>query len=379
MVCRRNVHSDEAAASGPGGTMPALTGVRAIACIWVVLCHAGLGFGPDRPAWMSTYLVPGFLGVDLFFILSGFILSTVHIDMSLDMREIGRFYLKRIFRVYPLEICMMLCLAANAWRLNKIGNGGWYDLHTFLPVVLMIQPYYEHPPIIGWLSTNWSVGIELSCYLTFPILLVALRGRGRLPTLMALVVFLLLEAMCQVVYLENYFGRGAVLRGFSGFGLGASVAFAIREGPRFGVRTTTMFGIGCSLAIFGLLMEQCLWPIPLCMAGLIASLSCGSGPIKRFCEIGVVVWLGEISYSIYLVHSVFMGEWGWWWVGKLRWNLPGPAASAAWIAVTLLISVLVSAATYYGIEQPCRRLGNVTLTWLSRRSLAQEEPSQQIV
>jgi peptidoglycan/LPS O-acetylase OafA/YrhL len=74
-----------------------------------------------------------------------------------------------------------------------------------------------------------------------------------------------------------------------------------------------------------------------------------------------------------------MGEWGWWWVGKLRWNLPGPAASAAWIAVTLLISVLVSAATYYGIEQPCRRLGNVTLTWLSRRSLAQEEPSQQIV
>jgi len=314
---------------------------------------------------MSTYLIPGFLGVDLFFILSGFLIAIVHKDMSLDVRDLGGFYLKRIFRVYPLEIGVMLFMLAYAWWQHKIGPG-WCDLHTFLPILLMVQPYYDQPPIIGWLATNWSVGIELGCYLVFPILLVVLRGRGRMMNLIWLLLFLVLEALGRFYYLESFFGPGAVLRGFAGFGLGASMAFVVQSGPRLRVRTTTTIGLGCVAAIGGLLMEQVLWPIPLFMAGLIASLSYRAGPIVRLFEWGGVVWLGKISYSIYLIHSVFMGEWGWWWVAELRMHLPDPVAAVAWVAVSLLVSATLSALTYYGIERPFRWLGQITANRFSR-------------
>jgi peptidoglycan/LPS O-acetylase OafA/YrhL len=316
--------------------------------------------------WMETWLIPGYLGVDLFFILSGFIISLVHIDMSPDMRELGSFYVKRIFRVYPLDVCVMLFLAANAWRLNQIGNG-WYDRQTFLPVLLMIQPYFMHPPINGWLATNWSVGIELSCYLAFPALLILLRRRGRIVGLTSLAVFLALEGLCQFYYRQRFFGPGAIFRGLAGFGLGASAAFAARAWPRFSARTTTIIGLTCIAAILGLLMEQIQWPIPLCMAGLIASLSYRSGPIVRFCEMRIVVWLGEISYSIYLVHSIFLGGWGWWWVAEIRAHMPGRVAPAAWIAVCLGVTTIISALTYYAIERPCRRLGGMIAKRISGR------------
>ena len=308
--------------TAPG--VPALTGVRALACVWVVLSHIAQHEHAALPEGMLRLAGPGFLGIDVFFILSGFVLPMAHPGLPLRARPLAGFALKRLWRVYPLDVAVMLALLLRAWALGMLGPG-WFEPRYFLPVLLMVQPYTD-PPIVGWLATNWSVGIELACYGAFPLLALFLRRLPAVPLAALLVCLLLAEAATQRVWLAHVYGVGALARGGCGFMLGVA-GFACVE--RFGLparRWLAAAEVAVITATLMLLWTGALWAVPVCLSLLILCLPAAAGPVGWLTRRPVVVWLGEISYSIYLVHGVVLGSGAWRGLDRARAAWPDPWA-----------------------------------------------------
>src|SRR5690349_25057093 len=93
--------------ASPGEAIPGLTGLRGIGAVWVLLFHW---------SWMRYGQVPvldrGYMGVDLFFLLSGFVLTHVYLKtLPLNVRAYRKFLIVRLARIYPLHLFVLLCLA----------------------------------------------------------------------------------------------------------------------------------------------------------------------------------------------------------------------------------------------------------------------------
>jgi peptidoglycan/LPS O-acetylase OafA/YrhL len=164
-------------------------------------------------------LFMGYTGVDMFFVLSGFILTSVYLDLAPS--GLGDFALRRILRIYPLHLAVLAFIAIMSW-FSIIWSYAGADWATLPAVALLIHPYLglNHG---YWNGVTWSAGIELSCYLWFPVALFLLR---RLPT----VVFLLLIAAAaytewtfQAVSPAEWTGWLSVARGWHGFALGMAL------------------------------------------------------------------------------------------------------------------------------------------------------------
>jgi peptidoglycan/LPS O-acetylase OafA/YrhL len=332
--------------------VPALTGIRAVACLWVFAAHAAPGYTPPLPARVMDLLAPGWLGVDIFFTLSGFILVTVY--ARLRLRGARSFYVRRLLRVYPLNIFLMAYIAANAAAHGRIGPG-WFDLHNFVPYLLMLETLWPRTVGVGWLPTNWSVGVELICYAVFPLAIILLR---RAPTVL-LWPALLAVAAGQAASLHHFGaaidGAAGVARGLTGFFTGAVAATLVARRP-VGARPAAAVECLATALIPVLLLAQLLWLVPTCAAVLIAALARQAGPVSRILSTRVAVWLGDISYSIYLVHGLILGDWSGIWLRDARAALPEPLGSLVWLCLILGVTLAVAALTYRFVERPARTL-----------------------
>ncbi|HEY5007111.1 MAG TPA: acyltransferase, partial [Caulobacteraceae bacterium] len=159
--------------------IPSLTGLRGIAAIWVMLFHISLSAPLIGAAWLSRIGVfpVGWVGVDLFFVLSGFILMWVHgAEFERPTGAVtGRFALARIVRVYPLSLAvlgliLLLALADPgfvAWyRLKDADN---FSLSAFVRTAFLATRW------VGadggdWNQPVWSLSVELVGYAAFPLL-----------------------------------------------------------------------------------------------------------------------------------------------------------------------------------------------------------------
>lgn len=171
----------------------ALTGIRGLAATWVLLFHVVPMTAQSIPSirWLSRFSVSGDLGVDLFFILSGFVLSysyspTRIFGESARQSDRIRCYLHflsvRLARIYPIQILVLLALAVAVAashylhiNLNQSGTFGW----DFVRNILLIQGW-DLSTHLSWDGPAWSVSCEWAAYIAFPfILLVAARIRRR--------------------------------------------------------------------------------------------------------------------------------------------------------------------------------------------------------
>lgn len=318
-----------------------LTALRGLASVWVVLHHTVPLLFPAAPVLLAQVVGLGHAAVDMFFVLSGFILARLYGDMGLA--DAPSFWLRRLCRVYPLHLAIMLALAAmalvtTALHINRTGH----DWPTFPFVLLLIQPYV--PGASSWNAPSWSIGIELACYLLFPAVVRLLR---HLPSA-ALTGLVLVMVVAETVVLSHdagvIEGDGALLRGLAGFYLGAVLGVLARQARM------AKPSAACTLAASGIATGIALASpavVVLATALLIAGLDAERGPIARLLSAGWIVWLGRVSFSIYLLHAPLL-------VLLDRLHLPGgPAVEAAAMALLLLPA---SALTYRFIEQPGRRL-----------------------
>ncbi len=351
------------AATGGLGRIPALDGIRAIAVIAVLLFHAGV-------SWMPG----GTLGVDAFFVLSGFLITALLVgehDRGGRIR-LGGFYLRRVRRLLP-ALVLVLLFVGIVWGLllaKKTPSLRGDALYTMAYVAnwhfaLSGQGYFASFSAPSPLLHTWSLAVEEQFYLLWPLVVGLLMARGRSVARWAGGLAALAFAATFVEYLAGiwtdrlYYGTdtraipllaGAAfgawyVRRPAGFALGrrASVAlgaFGLVAAAAVGWAFGGVSGQSTTLYRGGFLL------LALAVVVIIASVALvPAGPLARVLSLGPLRYLGWISYGVYLWHwPLFLL------LTHQRTGLAGAGLLAVRFAVTLAMSVL----SYHLIELPVR-------------------------
>ncbi|WP_162937572.1 acyltransferase family protein [Indioceanicola profundi] len=350
--------------------LAALDGLRGIAALLVALLHFK-HFGPwfEVPWLGGTQLIQkGYLWVDLFFVLSGFILAHVHAGEFLDgpvrWNRVRGFWWARFARVYPLHIATLaLLIGLVATGMVEGGNrsvGRCYDPGNLAASVVLLNAWGVTDGLC-WNVPSWSISAEAAAYALFPWLvpLVMLVPRGWhmvLPAACIGTLTLLAEGLGQGrLNLHHDFG---VVRCLPSFILGIWLFREWRSGARWLRLVQTDTGCVLAGATVALLMHHGVHDelTVAAMALLVAGLSGNRGSAGRVFGSRPLVWLGSISYAAYMLHwPLLLVMWALlqaWFPGQE--SSPGYLAEIALYAVFFTLLLAVSAASYRLVEVPAR-------------------------
>jgi peptidoglycan/LPS O-acetylase OafA/YrhL len=340
------------------GRWPALDGLRAVAVAAVVGFHFGV-------------VPPGWVGVDIFFVISGFLITTLLLEESQRLGRISvrRFWARRALRLGPALLCAIAFAFALSWLCTSAAR---HDTATGLPWVLLYSGNWVRaigPNSLGLLGHTWSLAIEEQFYLLWPLVCVVLVARARDLTKAAVVVSGL--ALADAVYLMFAMQHWGSIRAYYGtdtraVGLLAGSALALgilsrrsaarADGPwqRYSgpLTVVSLFIFICICAVYSNSQsESALVLIAATLASvvLIARLVLKPvGGMAALLSTSSAMWLGRRSYGIYLYH---------WPIALLfleRCHLSG-APRAAVLCGCILLSVLVAGASYRWVETPFLR------------------------
>ena len=176
--------------------VPALDGLRAIAVLLVVLIHVT---GTFAPKWRERIVPGGFIGVDIFFVLSGFLITTLLLQehRGANRIRIGNFYRATALRLLPV---LFVFVAVHTVYTYAIGINGHNERSALLSVVFYYSNWSSITTVLtmpAGLAHVWSLAVEEQFYLVWPlVLLVILRLRLRVPATLAL--FALLVAAVDI-------------------------------------------------------------------------------------------------------------------------------------------------------------------------------------
>jgi len=298
------------------GEVKPLTGLRGVGAAVVMFYHYGQPFEP-RGVVTHFHFRQGYLAVDCFYILSGFVLAYSYGEWfagRFELARFGDFMLRRVARLYPAYLVIMSVVFLKT-VLNLSGNGALshYRAYDYILNILMMTGVGLHVyPII---SDAWSVSAEMVAYLFFPVLVFfAVFCR---PVVSALVFCLAVAGLILVARsglgvqgpLDVVDGASVypILRCLAGFTLGL-LLFRISRAPA--VRSLMESEFLCALAVCAVLAAWWLHTTDLvifaCMVGLVFGLSFNGSIANRLFGNKPIHYLGEISYSLYLIHPTFI-------------------------------------------------------------------------
>ncbi|WAC49632.1 acyltransferase [Asticcacaulis sp. SL142] len=334
----------------------ALTGLRGIAAIYVVLYHmTGHYRFPDA---IRPFIKHGYISVDLFFILSGFVMALTYGKLFMDgfkWPDYKRFLWVRLARVYPLYLLMTVITAILI--VTVLGKTYFREdlVRAILPNLTMTQAWGLANSIV---RPTWSISTEWMAYLLFPpFVWAALRAPKRVAmagavislSVLALIAFgpsflaktELLRRTGPLDIASSY-APGTMLRCLASFFIGL-VAYRLRDFVSAKWVTPTV------VAILALLLWR-FSDIALIAAFmvLIMALSHDKGPVARAINVNWVHGLGLLSYAIYLIHDAVL-----YLMFKAAPPLPGP--KELWLIISMAVIIGLSALAHYGFEVPSRR------------------------
>jgi peptidoglycan/LPS O-acetylase OafA/YrhL len=331
-----------------------LDSLRGIGALAVMIWHATwVAFGgADGP---GILLLPrrGYLAVDLFFMLSGFVLAHVYTaDFAnrLDLRRYAAFIWARLARIYPVHLLSILLL------LRLYGQTSWYSGRALVLNLLLLQgPWLPHTT---WNHPSWSISAEWHAYLLFPLVCAAL---WRLPVKAAAAVAIACALVLVLTCAESQWGLANVTSGplslaraLPEFITGMLVYRAYRTGWCRALWQSDLFLASTAVAILAL---SCAWPtdlaIILLLPGLLLAAATNQGRARSLLISPPLQFLGDISYSLYMIHytcliTIFDALFGVDSVGAP--TAPRIMAFFAGIALSLAFATAVSR----GIEYPAR-------------------------
>src|SRR5256886_2850710 len=298
-------------ASNAAQYVPALTGIRALAALLVLGMHTeeNVPFGLDS---FLPFFARGYLGVDFFFVLSGFIITHVYFArlVSPSRSAVQIFLWHRFIRLYPVHITVLAGLVAivsvagaAGFTLNNPQEWQWNDL--FWQLTLLHAWGVTASP--GWNAPSWSISAEWFAYLLFPLLapaLVRIRGRGiaLLVAVAALAATALLFAAANWT-LNTWVGAPALTRVFGEFVCGAALCRAVALSNKLALPRGDILATGAFVAfLFGASVGVQDFALVALLALTILGTALSSGHARRILGSRALVWLGEISYSVYMVH-----------------------------------------------------------------------------
>lgn len=347
--------------------------MRFWAALWVALFHFGGFVGVALDRFQLT--LKGYLGVDFFFILSGFILAHVYRAPLLERRgtyDHVRFLVKRLARIYPMHVAMIAAYVVLGYLTRmlhmEVENPARFDFSKIPMQLLLVHAWWEQGFELN--TPSWSISAEWFAYLWFPLVMLVARSPR------ALFVGGLLAFTAWYFGSLYWFGEASTRVGFGGCGLlriapEFTIGVALRELLETGALPLTRGPLAVaawlSAIAVGLFLRLPDYVFVLAFVFIIAAGAERARSGRRgWLEHPRHAYLGEISYALYMVHGL---------VGLIGFNLvdalaPGVASGPyflrllAWSTV-MGCMVLTAAIAERVIERPGRRL----LMALGQRSL----------
>jgi len=288
-----------------------LTSIRGFAALFVVWYHIAMSF-TKQDFWFFHLFVNGDLSVDLFFVLSGFILHHVYKDKNI-YQNYKNFILNRIARIYPLHIITLFFLLILITLDQSVANNYKviFSSTSFLLNLILVQNWGFIPP--SWNMVSWSISAEWFMYLLFPFMMYfsVFFKFNQKPLIYFFFSILLLSIYYLIICffkLEGYGGisLGGMIRVFFEFSLGFCI---------YGLRvlllkyrninhSTLITALLCLGLISTLIWQNLLYLFLPISAVVILNLSMAENKISHVFEKKICVWLGEISYSLYMWHWI---------------------------------------------------------------------------
>lgn len=369
----------------PVGSVPELDGLRALAIVLVLLRHAVVPFRPAGEPVLAiagwdavTPLVNGWMGVDLFFVLSGFLI-THHLCRryggALDRRSAGDYLMRRALRIVPAYYAMLFVVAAGLVPLYAVAEK---DLGQRVLGHLLFMQDYLAPDI---LVVFWSLGVEEKFYLLAPLLLAGvlwvrrpalqyaiLAGVALLPTLFRWQTAARFAGPLEYERWFQLFRSGFHLS-FDGLVLGMLCALVHRDRTRWpwlqDRRVASTFFWAGAVVIAWLLGARPLSDaighfekvylgavVAVGMSGMLLGLALGGGPRRWFQGRGAFV-VARLSYALYLTHYALIPA-----AVALLDAAFGPATLpplgrfVLFLPIYLALSFAAASVLHYGVEKP---------------------------
>jgi peptidoglycan/LPS O-acetylase OafA/YrhL len=383
-----------------------LTGVRFIAAFWVLLYHYQPAFataGLLVPV-VHEFLRIGSLGVDLFFALSGFILTYTYLEKlgpAFKARGAGRFLWLRLARIYPVHLVMLNVAGLAAIAVSLVGAGDarerdWLNPISYLKQLFLVQEWGSEPDR-GWNFVAWSLSMEWFAYLFFPfIALVLWRLRDRFPApALAVCAFISLTPLLYIgISRDNdpflTLGWASSVRVLTEFVAGAFVYLVVRRLKQDGGGKPSR-----RVSRVALILS---WSVPLAI--VIISVVLGRIPALEYPGLPneaprlyviiipfLIVWIGAlaltdrgpaaflshrrlvlggfISYSLYMIHLVWFSLWR---AGMSAIGIDGGPLYVIGLVGLLVMAVVFAYGMWRFVEEPARE-------WLRSKIGVRVEPA----
>jgi len=348
----------------------ALTGVRALAAIWVVLFHIQAELTatfPGAQAFIEAAFASGYLGVDLFFILSGFIISYNYADWfaTASPRRYATFLWARLARIYPVHLFTLALMLIFVVTRQDV-----FDLAVRMPERFTLDLLFENLALVqawalpidtSWNVPAWSISAEWAGYLLFPIF-VALVGVLRRPVTMLVAIPLLILVPALVYLATDY--PGTMAYGLPRFAAEFTVGCLLFRLYRLQIWRAAPWG-AIGLGAFALTvvlggvsarlgLEPFTWA-PLALATLVYGLAWEHGAFSAVLRRPWALYWGTVSYSLYMVHGMVLSMFRHYFTPTV---FAASDLSVRIFLVTMLVAAiaLLAAATYHWVERPSRAL-----------------------
>lgn len=362
-------------ATAPSGTVPfrlgnrpPLTGIRALALSTVLIYHSDFKTLPG--AWVA---------IQIFFVLSGFLITAMLSSEGMRNGTVSlkRFYSRRAVRLVPPLVLTVALLAVYA-ALVHVADAStrlWGDSAAAMFYYADYRQAFGHAPFFGYLAQTWSLSVEEQFYVIWSILLVAAVAvhRRRLAYAFAGVgiVASVADRLWQVYSAAHFYTPKdvAFTRVYYAFDTRADALFLgcllgllasdgyLQQWKPWAIRTLTAAAVASTAVLIWTLLEAPLfkenvavWWLPLSTVAsavvIIYFVMCPAGIASRLVGIGILVFIGDLSYTVYLLHfGVYLAITQ----GGTHWSY--------WPTFLLRLAVIfgIAIASWYLIEKPLSR------------------------
>jgi peptidoglycan/LPS O-acetylase OafA/YrhL len=290
-----------------------LDGVRAVAVFLVIVCH---WFPPNWMVTQPLLTAMGAAGVNTFFVLSGYLISSILIQNRIDSDKSGinkysvlkNFYVRRALRIFPIYYLMIAVLYFNRHNLDvKLNQEVFYSL------TYTINFYFYKMEYWGLYTTHfWSLAVEEQFYLLWPWIILFLNRKYLVH---AIGGFIVVGMFTQVVHGRNEYGLLPTYTCFDSFGLGALLSWVMTMNPAVSGKFYRILSL-TALLVAGLVLAQAFYGtlvfLPqrtlhsIIALWVISSIVIPGKKTKRylagFLNFQPLVFAGKISYGLYLYH-----------------------------------------------------------------------------
>ncbi|MGL5009023.1 MAG: acyltransferase family protein [Paracoccaceae bacterium] len=335
---------------------PEIDGLRALAVVPVIIHHTH-----------GERLTGGAAGVDVFFVISGFLITQILFqDLMSDQWSITRFYERRARRIFPALFAMLAVSLVMAWLLflpfqmiahAKAVSSAMLFVSNFY--FLVTVDYFSAGIKTNALIHTWSLGVEEQYYLVFPVFLLCIwrifgRNAGRRAVLWGIGILGILSfaiALWGAAHKPEanfFFSPSRIWELLAGAAAGILYMRGVKVSPRLG-QIAAGLGLVVLLASYVLITPAMAFPsgwtlLPAAAAVVLVLFTTDRGPVGRLLTARPVVWIGVISYSLYLWHQPMLAF----------WRITNPLAPIGQLWLVALCSVPVAWMSWRYVEQPFR-------------------------